>query len=93
MALLSGAAMGVYGYLPAFWSLPTTFLTEAAAAACIGLINSFGNLGGFVGPYAMGFLSDKTGSYAAGVAYLSGSAAVAAVLVLSVRASRDRKSE
>jgi ACS family tartrate transporter-like MFS transporter len=90
MVVLSGAAMGVYGYLPAFWSLPTTFLTEAAAAACIGLINSFGNLGGFVGNYAMGFLSDKTGSYAAGVAYLAGSAIVAAALVLSVRASRDR---
>jgi sugar phosphate permease len=88
MLVLSAAAMGVYGYLPAFWSLPTTFLTEAAAAACIGLINSFGNLGGFVGNYAMGFLSDKTGSYAAGVTYLAGSAIVAAALILSVRASR-----
>jgi sugar phosphate permease len=90
IVVLSGAAMGVYGYLPAFWSLPTTFLSEAAAAACIGLINSFGNLGGFVGNYAMGFLSDKTGSYAAGVAYLAGSALVAAALVLSVRVSPDR---
>ena len=53
IVVLSGAAMGVYGYLPAFWSLPTTFLSEAAAAACIGLINSFGNLGGFVGNYAI----------------------------------------
>jgi ACS family tartrate transporter-like MFS transporter len=91
MVFLSAAATGVYGYLPAFWSLPTTFLSEAAAAACIGLINSFGNLGGFVGNYAMGFLSDKTGSYTAGVAYLAGSAVVAGVLILSVHASRGTR--
>jgi sugar phosphate permease len=88
IALFSVAAMGVYSYLPSFWALPTTFLSSAAAAACIGLINSFGNLGGFVGPYAVGFLSDKTGTYAAGVFYLVGSAALSGLLVLLLRGTR-----
>ena len=43
-------AAGADGYFPGFWPLPTAFLTESAAAASIGLINSVGNLGGFVGP-------------------------------------------
>ena len=88
IAMFSIATMGLYSYLPSFWSLPTTFLSEAAAAACIGLINSVGNLGGFVGPYAVGFLSNRTGSYAAGVYYLVGSAALSALLVMLLRRTR-----
>ncbi len=50
MGGLSLAAAGILTAMPLFWTLPTGFLTSAAAAAGIGLINSFGNLGGFVGP-------------------------------------------
>jgi sugar phosphate permease len=88
MVMFSIATMGLYGYLPSFWSLPTTFLSEAAAAACIGLINSVGNLGGFAGPYAVGFLSNRTGSYVGGVMYLVGSAALAGLLVLALRGTK-----
>ena len=80
------AAAGMYGYLPGFWALPTSFLTGTAAAASIGLINSIGNLGGFAGPYVVGYLSKRTNSYVAGMVYLSLSALVAAGLVLSLRA-------
>jgi nitrate/nitrite transporter NarK len=52
------------------------------------LINSIGNLGGFVGPYVVGYLSKKTGSYVGGVLYLSGSALVASFLILSLHATR-----
>lgn len=93
IACFSVAAMGLYTYLPSFWALPTTFLSEAAAAACIGLINSFGNLGGFVGPYAIGFLSNKTGTYKAGVFYLVGSAALSGLLVLLLRGTRKLTAE
>ena len=55
------AATGLKAYLPAFWTLPSLFLTEAAAAGSIGLINSVGNLGGFVGPKAMGWLEKTMG--------------------------------
>jgi ACS family tartrate transporter-like MFS transporter len=89
--VLCAAAMAVHSYLPTFWPLPTTFLTEAAAAASIGLINSFGNLGGFVGPYVVGFLTDRTGTYAAGIVYLGATALVGCALILSVHAARKRK--
>ncbi len=55
-------ACGVLAALPCFWALPTAYLTGAAAAAGIGLINSLGNLSGFVAPYVTGALSDATGN-------------------------------
>jgi len=85
------AAAGMYSYLPGFWALPTSFLTGTAAAASIGLINSIGNLGGFAGPYIVGYLSKTTNSFIGGVLYLSVSALVAAGLVLSVRATKQRR--
>ena len=88
IALFAVAAMGLYSYLPGFWSMPTTFLSEAAAAACIGLINSFGNVGGFFGPYIVGYLSNKTGNYQAGVFYLVASAMLSGLLVFLIRGTR-----
>src|SRR5262245_17903377 len=79
------AAVGLSGYLPGFWALPTRFLSGSAAAAAIGLINSVGNLGGYVGPYLVGFFSQATGSYAGGMLYLAISAILAAVLIWSLR--------
>src|SRR5262249_48798273 len=86
------AAAGMYGYLPGFWALPTSFLTGTAAAASIGLIYSFGNLCGFVGPYFVGYLSKATDSFFGGVLYLSLSAIVAAGLILALRATKQRQS-
>jgi MFS transporter, ACS family, tartrate transporter len=86
------AAGGMYGYLPGFWSLSTNLLTGTAAAASIGLINSIGNLGGFVGPYVVGYLSRQTNSFINGVLYLSLSALLAAGFVLSLRAPRSKRS-
>ncbi len=86
------AGAGMYSYLPGFWALPTSFLTGTAAAASIGLINSIGNLGGFAGPYIVGYLSQTTNSFLGGVLYLAASALVAAGLVLSLRATRQRRS-
>lgn len=89
IAMFSIAAVGLYGYLPSFWTLPTRLLTESAAAVAIGLINSCGNLGGFVGPYVVGYLLDKTHSEVLGMAYLAASAFVASILVLSLPRSRQ----
>ena len=47
--------------LPPFWCIPSMLLTGTSAAAAIGLINALGNTGGFIGPYLVGFLKDKTG--------------------------------
>jgi sugar phosphate permease len=88
IVMLCIAGAGNAGYLPGFWALPTSFLTGTTAAASIGLINSFGNLGGFAGPYVVGYLSTKTGSYYPGVLYLSASALIASFLILALRATR-----
>jgi MFS transporter, ACS family, tartrate transporter len=84
----SFATMALYAFPPPFWALPTIFLSGTAAAASIALINSMGNLGGFVGPYVIGFLTDKTGSYTAGIYYLVASGVVGGLIVLLLRTRR-----
>lgn len=76
------AATGLKAYLPAFWSLPSLFLTEAAAAGSIGLINSVGNLGGFIGPKVLGWLETKTGSFTPGILILCVSISISATIVV-----------
>jgi len=66
------------------------FLSESAAAAAIGLINSLGNLGGFAGPLIMGYLATKTHSFTAGLLYLVGSLCLSGILMLAVGAGRRR---
>ena len=78
------AGAGLYSYLPGFWSIPSSFLSGTAAAVSIGLINSIGNLGGFAGPYIVGYLSKATHSFTAGVLYLSVCAVIAAGFVLAL---------
>jgi len=85
IAMFCLAAAGMYGYFPAFWSLPSGFLTGTVAAALIGTINSIGNLGGFAGPYVVGYLNRIAHSFSAGVICLALSAVVAAGLILSGR--------
>lgn len=85
MVSLTMATACVWTYLPGFWALPTAILSEAAAAASIGLINSVGNLGGFAGPYAVGYLQTATGATAAGMMVLVASLIVAGLLVLRLR--------
>jgi MFS family permease len=80
-------AIGVFSAIPSFWALPSRFLTGAAAAGGIGLINSVGNLGGFVAPYATGALADLTGSEKAGMWAVGAVMIAAAVLVVGLRAT------
>jgi D-galactonate transporter len=82
MAALSVAGFGIFGCLPVFWTFPTAFLSGAAAAGGIALINSIGNLAGFAGPYAMGLFKDWTGTYTVGLLTLSGAGLLAMVIVL-----------
>jgi MFS transporter, ACS family, tartrate transporter len=73
---------GMKAYLPAFWSLPTLFLSQSAAAGSIGLINSVGNLGGALGPSVIGVVRTVTGSFRGGMMYLACSMAVSATIIL-----------
>ena len=79
------AAMGITARMAPFWAMPSTILSGAAAAAVVGSINCVGNLGGFVGPYFIGYLTDLTHTYTAGMAFLVAAAFVGGVLVLFVR--------
>jgi len=74
--------VGVKAYLPAFWSLPNIFLTESAAAAGIGFINSFGNLGGWAGPTIIGYMKDQTKSYGQSLFILSAFAITSAIVIV-----------
>jgi ACS family tartrate transporter-like MFS transporter len=79
---------GVKAYQPAFWSLPSLFLTDVAAAGSIGLINSVGNLGGFLGPTILGGVENLTGSFVGGIYYLAGSLAVCAAIIFRLGVGR-----
>ncbi len=78
------AASGLKAYLPAFWTLPTLFLTEAAAAGSIGLINSVGNLGGFVGPFALGYIEHHFGTFRPGLLILCVSMTISATIIVTL---------
>jgi ACS family tartrate transporter-like MFS transporter len=84
LAWLSLAALGVWASLAPFWSLPTAFLRGSAAAGGIAFVNSVGNLGGFAGPYVIGFARDLTGSFGAGLLALAAGLAAAAALAISL---------
>jgi MFS family permease len=83
---LTLATMGILTTLPLFWSLPTAFLAGTGAAAGIAMINSLGNLAGFLSPYLVGWLKQVTASTASGMYMLAGFLVLGAVLALSVPA-------
>jgi ACS family tartrate transporter-like MFS transporter len=80
----------LYSYQPCFWALPTIALGESAAAASIGLINSVGNLGGFAGPFIVGYLVTRTGSFTSGLIWLLVNLLGASILVLCLRGFASR---
>jgi cyanate permease len=85
MVALSIGAFGVFAVLPVFWTFPTAFLSGAAAAAGIAVINSVGNLAGFFGPFIMGWLKDLTGSFTSGLWAIAACAVMGMVIVLLLR--------
>jgi hypothetical protein len=82
MMALTLATAGVLSVLPVFWTLPTALLGGAGAAAGIALINSVGNLAGFVSPYMVGAIKDATGGTAPAMLTLAGSMLLGAVLAV-----------
>jgi MFS transporter, ACS family, tartrate transporter len=80
--LLSFAALGIYSVYGPFYSLPGDFLTGFAAASGIALVSSLANLGGFAGPYAIGWIKGQTGSLYGGLAVAGVSLFASATLML-----------
>ena len=83
--------MAASGIAPTFWPLPCAMLTGSAAAGGLALINSVGNLGGFLGPYAMGLVRDATGSFPLGLMTIALGSVVAGLVVLTL--GHDRRLE
>jgi ACS family tartrate transporter-like MFS transporter len=91
MIALTVAAVGDYGTRGPFWALPGRFLTGGAAAAGIALINAMGAVGGFIGPYAVGYLKDTSGNFESGLFLLAGILFAGSVLTLFLRFSPTLK--
>jgi ACS family tartrate transporter-like MFS transporter len=83
--------VGISCAKPPLWSMPTTFLSGAAAATGIATINSLGNLGGFVGPAMIGWIKDKTGSFEGGLYFVAGLLVISAVTTLLLARSQRAK--
>lgn len=79
---------GLYSFLPSFWALPGRELSKTAAAVSAGLINSFGSLGGFLGPYMIGYIQARTHSFATALLILSVLMGLAGGLVFAIRSKR-----
>jgi len=77
---MAAATVGIYGSRAAFWPMPSIFLTGTAAAGAIAMINAVGNLGGYVGPFVVGWVRDSTHSFAAGLYFLAACSLMAAVI-------------
>ncbi len=90
MSALSLATMGVLTTLPLFWTLPTGLLRGTAAAAGIALINSVGNLAGFVSPFMVGAIKDATGNATAGLYVLAASLFAGGALVVLATSGQRR---
>ena len=90
IAAMCVATIGLYGSRPSFWPLPSQFLTGAAAAAGIALINSIGNLGGYIGPFIVGWIKDSTNSFEMGLYFLAACAlASAAITYFGIRKNEN----
>jgi MFS transporter, ACS family, tartrate transporter len=89
VAALSLVNVGISAAKPPLWAMPTMFLSGSAAAVGIATINAIGNLGGFVGPWAIGWIKDRTGSFTGGLLFVAGLLVLSAVVTLVVaRAGR-----
>jgi len=92
LVFMSIATVGIYGSRPSFWSMPSLFLTGTAAAAGIALINSLGNLGGYVGPMIVGWIRDSTQSFEMALYFLAGCAFASGLVTWLARGATGAKS-
>jgi MFS transporter, ACS family, tartrate transporter len=89
LACICLASLGIWGSYGPFWTLPSSMLTGAAAAGGLAFINSFAQIGGFVGPFAVGWIKEETHSFSAALLVLAGFELLAMILVLSMTHRRS----
>jgi len=91
VAAMCVATIGIYGSRPSFWPMPSLFLSGAAAAVGMALINSIGNLGGYVGPFIVGWIKDSTKSFEMALYFLAACALLSAVIAFLATRSTDTR--
>jgi len=91
LAAISLGVVGTIAILPIFWTLPTAMLDGAAAAGGIALINALGNIGGFLGPFAVGWIKDRTGSYSLALVAIACGVLLSGIIALVL--GQDRRAE
>ncbi|MFM0203708.1 MFS transporter [Paraburkholderia fungorum] len=90
ISMISLSLGGLYAFKSPFWALPTLFLSRSSAAVSIAVINSIGNLGGFVGPFAIGYIKGEGQSATAGLLFLSGLLVVSFFMTIFIRIAEHR---
>jgi ACS family tartrate transporter-like MFS transporter len=90
LATLSIAAFGIWGTMGPLWAMPTAMLRGTAAAGGIALVNSIGNIGGFAGPYLMGWIREATGGFSGGLLTLAAFLIAGALIVLRLQEPDER---
>ncbi|WP_030141439.1 MFS transporter [Pseudomonas fluorescens] len=93
MAMICVALSGLYSFKSPFWALPTLFLNRATAAVSIAVINSIGNLGGFVGPSLIGMVKGNSNSAATGLLFLSALLLIGFLMTLFMRVTNREPTE
>ncbi|MGO4329508.1 MFS transporter [Cupriavidus sp. 2TAF22] len=93
IALIGVSLAGLYAFKSPFWALPTLFLTRSTAAVSIAVINSIGNLGGFAGPFAIGYIKGQSHSAATGLLFLASLLVVAFLMAFFIRIAEARSTE
>ena len=93
ISLISMSLAGLYAFKSPFWALPTLFLTRSTAAVSIAVINSIGNLGGFVGPFAIGYIKGQSHSATTGLIFLAALLVVSFLMTVFIRIAEDRPAQ
>jgi ACS family tartrate transporter-like MFS transporter len=90
MTMISLSLAGLYAFKSPFWALPTLFLSRESASVSIAIINSIGNLGGFVGPFFIGYVKGQTHSATTGLMLLAALVCVAFLMTLFIRINEHK---
>jgi len=90
MALLTLAGAALYGSQPVLWSIPADILPARVAGTVMGVVNSFGVMGAFAGPYLVGYVRGLTGSFAAGLIAMGGCLVLSSLLIVPIREATAR---
>jgi nitrate/nitrite transporter NarK len=85
LAWVTVALVGMNAARAVFWTIPSRFLTGIASAGGLAFINSVGTIGGFVGPWLMGLLKNRTNSFSAGLLAMGAFLLMASILSWSLK--------